>query len=298
MALPTPSSIDDLRRFVESERSARGRDRMGERTLAVLVDMLARPGPAAVQSISELAAHNGVDPSTLTRLGKRLGFNGFAPLQDVFRRHVSDTQPFYSARVSDLVSNPGVSSVTSALQQLARNECQKILAAASSLDERKVGEAVAQLIKAKNVYVLGLRGTYSVSHFFGTFLGTLRDSVTVLGGPGFPIASELARIKKDDLLVAISYRPYTRTVVRAVELIKAEGTPVLSLTDAGSAIELAPKQGVTIAVDQPYYFDSALAQFFAAEAILMAVARRLGPKAMLTIQRREAFNKALDIEIS
>ena len=296
MTTKPPVTVEDLHRLVESERSGRGRSRMGERTLAVLTDMLSRPGSAAVQSISELAQHNGVDPSTLTRLGKRLGFDGFGGLQDVFRRHVAATQPFYSVRVNEHVSRTGEDNAT-AVQRLAQGECQKVLAAASSLDQKAVDEAAQRLIKAKHVYVLGLRGTYALSHFFGYFLVAMRGSVTVLGGPGFPIETDLARMQQDDLLVAMSFRPYTRTVVKAVELAKAEGIPILSLTDAGSAIEVTKDEGITITVAQPYYFDSILAHFFAAEALLLAVLRRLGPKALGSIQRREAFVKAMDIEI-
>lgn len=292
-----PKSVEDLRRLVEHERSARGRERMGERTLAVLVDMLARPGSAAVQSISELAAHNGVDASTLTRLGKRLGFDGFTPLQDVFRRHVSATQPFYSAHVNELVTRQD-EGVSTALQQLAQSECQKVLAVASTLNQKTVDEAVSMLIKARHVHVLALRGTYALSHFFGTFLSTMRDAVTIMGGPAFQLAEDLARIKQDDLLVAMTFRPYTREVVKAVNLARSEGIPVLALTDAGSAIEVCGSAGTTIAVDQPYYFDSMLPHYFAAEAVLMAVLRELGPNALQTTRRREAFVKAMDVEIS
>lgn len=291
-----PTSVEDLRRLVEQERSARGRDRMGERTLAVLVDMLARPGSAAVQSISELAAHNGVDASTLTRLGKRLGFDGFTPLQDVFRRHVSDTQPFYSGHVNELVTRQDKGG-TSALQQLAQSECQKVLAVAGTLNQKTLDEAANMLIQARHVHVLALRGTYALSHFFGTFLSTMRNAVTIMGGPAFQLAEDLARIQRDDLLVAMTYRPYTREVVKAVHLAKAEGIPVLALTDAGSAIEVSGAAGTTIAVDQPYYFDSMLPHYFAAEAVLMTVVRKLGPKALDVTRRREAFVKAMDVEI-
>lgn len=293
-----PASLDDLRRRVEQERGTSGRQRMGERTLAVLVDMLGRPGQAAVQSISELAVHNGVDPSTLTRLGQRLGFGGFAPLQDIFRQHVAATQPFYSTRVHDLVGARSAGTAISVLRQLAENECQKVLAVASTLTDKQISRAVKQLLKAKHVYVLGLRATYAVGYFFGMFLGTLRHGVTILGGPGFPIAADLAHIKKEDLLVAVSFRPYTLAVVNAVKLVRASGTPVLSLTDGGSAIDVEPRAGVTLEVDQPFYFDSALAQFYAAEAVIVAVARHLGPAAVDVIQRHEIFNKALDIEIN
>ena len=293
-----PQTLDDLRRCVERERTATGRQCMGERTLAVLVDLLARPGQAAVQSISELAAHNGVDPSTLTRLGKRLGFSGFGPLQDVFRQHVAATQPFYSTRVRELVSTRAARKGPSALQQLAETECQKVLAVAHALTDKQITRAARQLLKAKHVYVLGLRGTYAVSYFFGSFLETLRDGVTVLGGPGFPLAGEVARIKKDDLLVAMAFRPYTRAVVNVVDVVRASGTPVLSLTDGGSPVDVESDGGVTLRVDQPFYFDSALAQFYMAEALLLAVARLLGPAATQVIRRRESINKALDIEIT
>lgn len=293
-----PQTLDDLRRFVEQEHNGKGRQRLGKRTLAVLADMLGRPGQAAVQSISELAAHNGVDPSTLTRLGQRLGFGGFAPLQDIFRQHVTATQPFYSTRIHDLVGARSAGTATGVSQQLAESECQKVLAVASTLTDKQIARAVRLLLRAKHVYVLGLRATYSVSYFFGIFLDTLRDNVTILGGPGFPMAADLGRIKKDDLLVAMTFRPYTRSVVNAVNMIRAAGTPVLALTDGGSAIAVEPQDGVTLEVNQPFYFDSALAQFYVAETVLVAVARQLGPTAVKALRHREAFLKALDIEIS
>lgn len=293
-----PSTIEDLRRWVEEERLAIGRKKMGARTLTVLSDLLARPGPAAVQSISELAAHNGVDASTLTRLGQRLGLGGFAPLQEIFRQHVAATQPFYSGRVQAMVRSRRTDEATDTLHQLAQSECQKVLAVANSLTDKQIARAVNQLIKARHVYVLGLRATYAMSFFFGTYLSTLRENVTILGGPGAPMAYDLARIGKEDLLVAISFRPYTRAVVRAVELVRTAATPVLSLTDSGSAIDVESSDGVTLAVDQPFYFDSALAQFYVAETVLVAVARELGPRAVAVNKRRESFNKALDIEIN
>jgi DNA-binding MurR/RpiR family transcriptional regulator len=290
-----PTCLDDLRRCADQERTGKGR-RMGERTLAVLVDLLERPAQAAVRSISELAAHNRVDPSTLTRLGKRLGFSGFAPLQEIFRQHIAATQPFYSTRVHELVA--GHSGGRAGMpQRLAESECQKVLAVASALTDAQLARAARQLLEARHVYVLGLRGTYALSYFFGSFLETLREGVTIMGGPGFPLAAEIARIKRDDLLVAVAFRPYTRAVVNAVKIVRKAGTPVLSLTDGGSAVEVEPQSGVTLEADQPFYFDSALAQFYVAEAVLLAVARDLGPAATEVIRRRESINKALDIEI-
>lgn len=292
-----PRSLDELHRCVERERTLTGRQSMGERTLAVLVDMLARPGQVAVQSISELAAHNGVDPSTLTRLGKRLGFSGFGELHDVFRRHVSATQPFYSGRVRELVSDKPPRTGASPLQALAEAECRKVLAVAHALDAAKIEQAARRLLEARRVHVFALRaGTYALSHFFGSYLEILRDGVRVLGAPGSSLAGEVSGIGKEDLLVAMAFRPYTRNVVKLVDVVRAAGVPVLAITDAGSPIDAEPDGGLTLAVEQPFYFDSSLAHLYVIETLLVTVARLLGPEATARTQRREQINKALDIE--
>lgn len=57
---------------------------------------------------------------------------------------------------------------------------------------------------------------------------------------------------------------------------------VLLLSDGGFAIDVESLVDVALEVDKPFYFAAALAQFYAAEAVLMAVAvaRHLGPVAV------------------
>lgn len=295
--MPNVQSIDDLRRVLAAERNAKGRGRIGGKTLQVLADLLSRPGVAAVDSISALAAHSGVDPSTLTRLGKRLGFTGFGELQDIFRRHVAQTQPFYSRRIQERIAEPWGEDSQGLFQQHARTECQRLVATIEAMDPQVIDMAADLIVAAKHVYVLGLRATYGLSYFLGSYLGTFRQDVTILGGPGLGLASEISRIADDDLLVAVTFRPYTKPVVTAVEIAKESGIPVLAITDAGSILNVGPEHGVTVAIDQPYYFDSATAHFFVIQTILLAAVRRLGPVAVDMVQRREKVYQALDIEV-
>lgn len=291
------SSIEDLRRTLEEQRATTGRQRIGDKALGVLSDLLDRPGAAAVGSISALAAQNEVDPSTLTRLGKRLGLSGFSELQDIFRQHVEQTQPFYSTRVQERISEPLHADSESLQRQHARTECQKLMSTVESMDPDLIEKAADLLVSAKHVYVLGLRATYALSFFLGTYLGTFRQNVTILGGPGFALASDIARISEDDLLVAISYRPYTKAVITAVDITKENRIPVLALTDTNSPLAVAPHQGLTVAIDAPFYFDSATAHFFIIQTILLSAARRLGESAVQIAQRREQLYRALDIEV-
>lgn len=292
-------SIQDLQELLQVEQAGKGEVRFGEKALAVLSDMINRPGAAAVESITSLAARNGVDPSTLTRLGKKLGLSGFTDLQEIFRREVAEVQPFYSSHLREsMAASAALAGPGEAIRHHAQSECQRVLDTAERLDPRQVERAVDLLVSARHVYVLALRATYGLGYFFGTYLGTLRNDVTILGGPGYALTSDLARLTRNDLLVAMSFRPYTRAVVKAVDVIRETGTPTLALTDAGSPLELGASQGVTISIDQPFYFESATAQFFAIQTLLLGAARRLGPAAVEISVRRERLDQALDVEIA
>ncbi|WP_188074567.1 MurR/RpiR family transcriptional regulator [Pusillimonas sp. ANT_WB101] len=289
--------IEDLHHFLNDEQNSSRETRIGDKARHALRDMLQHPGLAAVDSISSLAKRNGVDPSTLTRLGKRLGFSGFSELQLVFRRHVAETQPFYSGRVQErLESIENITSMES-VRYHAQSECQKLLSASESLDPSALNRAVEMLVSAEHVYVLALRATYAFGYFFGSYLGTLRDDVTILAGPGSPLTADLDRLTKRDVLVAISFRPYTRSLVTAVDVIKEMGIPILAITDKESALETSDTEGVTLALDEPFYFDSATAQFFIIQTLLLTSAKRLGPSAVEKAKRRERIDKALNIEI-
>ncbi|MFD1711941.1 MurR/RpiR family transcriptional regulator [Ottowia sp. GY511] len=293
------SSVEDLRSILSVERAQGDRGQLGGKARAVLTDMLNRPGPAAVDSISELAAKNGVDPSTLTRLGKKLGFAGFAELQDIFRRHVAQTQAFYSTRVQERVAEPLVIDDPRDLIRVhAQSECQRVLDIADALDVHAITHAVDAVVAAKRVCVLAMRATYALSYFLGTYLGTLRENVIILGGPGQALTSDLASLTPDDLLVAVTFRPYTRAVITAVEVMKENSVPILAITDANSALSVGREHGTTVVIDEPFYFDSATSQFFVIQTILLAAARRIGPAAVDMTKRRERLDKALNVEIS
>jgi DNA-binding MurR/RpiR family transcriptional regulator len=290
-------SIEDLRLFLEAERSDTGRGRVGNKALAVLEDMLNRPGAAAVDSISQIATNNGVDPSTVTRLGKRLGYSGFTELQGIFRRYVTQTQPFYSARIHERVLDTQDNTQPELLRLHAEAECRKLLAVSDQIDSQRIEQAASLLANAKNVFLLGLRATYGISFFLGTYLSTIRENVYILGGPGHALTSDLMAIKEGDLLVALSFRPYTRNVVTAVHLARDIDAKVLSITDVESPLEVPDDKGVTITVDQPFYFDSSTAHFFVVQTILLATAKCIGPAAVELAERRERIDKALNIEI-
>ncbi len=98
-----PQSLEALASLLADIKSGNSPLRLGPSALRVLSAMISGPNQASLYSISHLADHFGVNPSTLTRLAKALGFAGFSEFQDIFRRYTANTGSFYSERADELL---------------------------------------------------------------------------------------------------------------------------------------------------------------------------------------------------
>src|SRR5215470_47761 len=121
VAVP-PRTIEDLRALALSVGRDEAGFSLGSKAHDVFAKLVEAPEQSAVRSISELASQFGINPSTLTRLAKRLGFEGFSDFQAVFRKAIAnDQQYFYSRQAGRLMTTPsaGVAEVE-VFEQLAR----------------------------------------------------------------------------------------------------------------------------------------------------------------------------------
>lgn len=287
-------SVADLSAIAEAGHN--GADRhLGRQALAALTSMVESPHRAAVQTISQIAREAGVDPSTLTRLGKRLGFSGFTELQEIFRKHVAEQGSYYSARTKNLIDRQR-SDGRGGIQELANDEIGRVLETATELNGEDVKRAADIVCRAGTVYVLGLRATHSIAYFLGTFIGFLRPRVLILGGGGAGIAEELAQITEEDALIAITFRPYTQLTVDACNAMTKRNVPIVSLTDLASPIAGDGPRRVTLRAWGPFYFNSALSNLFIAQILLSGIAQRLGGKTTSHMENLEELLREMSIE--
>ncbi|MDX6748589.1 MurR/RpiR family transcriptional regulator [Geminicoccaceae bacterium 1502E] len=290
-----PETVDELRRWLE-QAQATGRPRLGERARAALVHMLDDPHGAAVKTISQIAEAEGVDPSTITRLGQRLGFEGFSGLQQVFRRHVGDRGGFYSSQAYPLLG-AGTSNAPDFVRNLANDEIKRLSKTVESLRTEDIDRAAEFIAQAENVYVLGMRATHSLAFFLGSFLRHLRPRVHLIGGAEDLLAG-VAQISPQDVLVAFSFRPYTKLAVEACRAARVRGVPLVAVSDTGSPIASEDEGVVTLYARSPFYFNAAISNLFLAEVLASAVAQRLGDRARSYLGNLEDLLKRLDIETS
>ncbi|MCS4504154.1 hypothetical protein KBTX_00253 [wastewater metagenome] len=293
-----PRSLDGLRRVVEAGRRREAGVRLGQRSLAILEHMLDNPEEATLGSIAAIARQHGVSASTLTRLARRLGFDGFKAFQHLFRVEVARGRHFYTEQAQRLMETTTEAGRThSPGMAAAGHELQNLADTAASLDAGTVTAVRDAVLRARRLYVLGLRGCYGVAHYLGYYLGFIGKPVSTLGAAGFTLAEEISDITPDDLLIAATVRPETRLTVDACRMAAGKGVPVVTLTNHyASPVREYGRHNLYARCDGPYYFNPVAGLFMVAEVVLAEVAAALGEAMIDPLGRREASFEALGIE--
>ena len=296
-AMP-PSTLSGLKALVADISSGKAQIHLGGRTLRTLAAMVADPHHTAVSPIGKLAENHQVNASTLTRLSQRLGYTGFAALQQVFRRHISDRSGFYSERAGRLTAETGQDPTTQLIRRIGGEELSNISAMLEELDPVAIEAAAAIIAGAPHVCIHGARQSASVASFMAYALGMLRNDAALLESQQQGVAHGLAQMADGDALVLIGSSPYTRATVAAARVANEQGIQIIALTDSlASPLAANATHSFITPTAGSFYSNCMASSAVLVEILLSAVARRLEQRAVSALNRHEALIAALDIQI-
>ena len=197
--------------------------------------VLDHPTDVALGTVAEVAQRSGVPPSAIVRFAHALGFGGFTEMQQVFRsRLVAGVAPSYKARLARMKSQEKSVLGRQPAAVLSRfvSEAQSSLVTLSqSVHARELDAATAILAKARDIYLLGLGGSFPVAIHLADVLRKLGRRVVLLDGLGGSIHEQSHAATSEDALVAISFRNYYPDTARLFPELVARGVPTISITD-------------------------------------------------------------------
>ncbi|KRQ00253.1 MurR/RpiR family transcriptional regulator [Bradyrhizobium sp. DASA03076] len=295
-----PRTIEDLRALALSIGRDEAGFSLGAKAHDVFAKLVEAPEQSAVRSISELADQFGINPSTLTRLAKRLGFEGFSDFQAVFRKAIADDQQyFYSRQAGRLMTAPSAGNPkVDAFAQLARETAANVDGFLGQLDAAALQGATRLLARARRVRVHGVRQFHSLASFLTYCLGMVRSDVALLDAPRLGVAEALSQLDRGDVVVVASCAPYTRSVAEVARVAASNGQIVIAITDSRSSPLVPPAaHAFFIPHASSFYSNSMGAYVVFCEALLILVARELGDKALDSLAGRERLIAEMNIEV-
>jgi len=205
-------------------------DDMSEQLQQAARHILEHPQEVALVSMRELARNAGVQPSTMTRLAKFLGFSGYEDFRgqhaDVIRVSADGFAMRAMQRDEGTTNGEGLAHrmLQSLSAQIARLCESDTLSRLSTLADR--------LKNARRIYVLGVRSCHSVAWHFHYVMTLLGEKTVHLDGPAGTGGDALIRATADDVLLAISINPYSLYTLELAQAARERGIGVLAITDS------------------------------------------------------------------
>ena len=224
-------SYDELRGAIAQRHRA-----LSGRLQQIAEFVLEHPTDVALGTVAEVAERSGVPPSAIVRFAHALGFGGFTEMQLVFRsRLVAGVAPSYKARLARMKNEEKSVLGRKPAAVLSRfvSEAQSSLVTLSqSVHARELDAATAILAKARDIYLLGLGGSFPVATHLAYVLRKLGRRVVLLDGLGGSIHEQSHAATSEDAVVAISFRNYYPDTARLFPELVARRVPAISITDS------------------------------------------------------------------
>ncbi|RWB53944.1 MurR/RpiR family transcriptional regulator [Mesorhizobium sp.] len=260
--------------------------------------LLDNPEDVALLSMREQARRAGLQPWTMVRLAKRLGFDGYEPLRSLYANAMrqgelgfagkAGTQLAHQEEVGDrALAAEMMKSLSSQIAELADPERLDSLAAAAE-----------RLHAARRIFCLGLRSSHPVVAHFAYVMSFLGEKAVMLDGSSGAGTDAIRLATAEDVLFVASVAPYTRLTVDLARRAAAGGVPVIALTDSivSPLVGLAA-QSVLVPTESPSFFHTMSPAFVIGEVLAALIAGKGGEKALAAIRRTEDQLSQLDIHI-
>ena len=189
---------------------------------------------AATMSLRGIARAAGVHPNSVTRLTRELGYDSFQAFREPLRQGFAATTNFPD-QAAWLQSLHGKSARDRLFADMAADSLKNIETLFQGMNIVDL-EAAAQLItQAASTYVLGVGMAHSLADNFAYMVGMAFDNVVAVPAAGALPVDALARARKGDVLLAMTFKPYRTEVVEAVEVAREQGVEIIALSDSPAA---------------------------------------------------------------
>lgn len=212
-------------------------DTLSKRLKQVARYILDNSNSVAFDTVASIAQQADVPPSTLIRFANAFGFSGFNEMKQMFKQHLMEETANYTERArlfrqTTTDDAPPPETPTEILNMFTMVNTQALQQLAMQTSGDDLQRAVALLAEAENIYVIGLRRSFSVASYLTYALRHLDRKAFLIDGLGGMFTEQLSLVGPKDVVVAVSFSPYAREVVELVELGAQRKARQIAITDS------------------------------------------------------------------
>jgi len=225
---------------------------------------------AAFMTASRLGKTVGVSESTVVRFAVELGFDGYPEMQKAMQEMVMNrlTSVQRIEVANDRIGNQDV------LAKVLQADADKLRQTAETISREDFQTAVNVILKARRIYLLGVRSAAPLANFAGYYMNYMFEDVRVItvSGAG-EMFENLVGISPEDVVIAFSFPRYSSATLKAAQYCRGIGATVIGITNSHVSPLAANSDYVLIAKsDMVSLVDSLVAPLSVVNALLVALA--------------------------
>lgn len=208
---------------------------------------------ASYMKLQELSQNTGVSEATILRFISELGFDGY----HAFRDSLEEEMKSKLTSIQRLNSTERYEDDAHAIYNIIETDIENLKETKNALDEESFAKAIDAVLKARKIYLMGLRSSAPLSSFMYYYMSRLFDEVKHISGTSTnEVFEQILPISSEDVMIGISFPRYSQRTINSIEYAKKKGATVIVITDkdntqltANADIKLLAKYSMASFVD-------------------------------------------------
>lgn len=227
----------------------------------------------------------GVSESTVVRFATHLGYKGYPEFQKALEEMVRNKLN----SIQRMEVTYGRISQSHILETVLQSDQEKIKDTLEHIDEHAFELAVDTIIKAKHIYIVGIRSCAPLAAFMAFYFNLMFENVTLLQtNNSSELFEQMVRISKEDVIIGISFPRYSMRTLKAMEFANNRNAKVITLTDSvHSPMNLYSSCNLIARSDMASIVDSLVAPLSVINALIVALCMKKQGEVAKTLETLE-----------
>lgn len=240
---------------------------------------------AAFLTAAKMGEEVGVSESTVVRFATALGYDGYP----AFQKALGEMVRTKLNSIQRMEVTYGRISQGEILTSVLQSDIEKIKLTMAAIDHEAFELAVDTILKAKRIYVIGIRSCAPLASFLSFYLNLICEDVTAVNtNSSSEIFEQLIRISEEDVIIGISFPRYSMRTLKTLEFASNRKAKVITLTDSvHSPMTLYSSCNLIARSDMASIVDSLVAPLSVVNALVVALCMKKQKEVITTLETLE-----------
>ena len=229
--------------------------------------ILANYDKVAFMTASTLGKNVNISESTVVRFAGSIGYEGYPELQkelqETIKTKLTTVQRFELSKDR---------TEAQLLTKVMLNDIENIRLTIDQFDDTLMDQFIGEIIKAKKVYILGLRSSSVLANYLGFYLNFIMPEIHVIHETAQDVYDQLLNLDEDDVMIVLSFPRYSKRTYDCVDYAIKNGTTILGITDGlNSPLFEKVKYCLTAKYSMNTFIDSFVAPMSLINALIIGI---------------------------